>query len=186
VGGYMEVELICSENLRRMLEEILKNRKIKINEEANICIIEKGFDLKAGKIGIYFDIGIINVLIDYLDKILGRKEEAKNIIIGRCKDDELKILSYDEIYYFEAMGNDVFCMTKDKKYKVKEKLYELEEGLEVKGFIRVSKCFVVNIVKVDRIISWFNSKLILKISEINEEVYVTRKYLNNFKKYLGL
>lgn len=181
----MDIDLICSENLRRMLEEIFANRKIKISEDANVCIIEKGFDLKAGKIGIYFDIETMNILINYLDSISGSKEEVKNIITGRCEEDELKILNYDDIYYFEAMGNDVFCKTKDKKYKVKEKLYELEEKLEIKGFIRVSKCFVVNIVKVDRIISWFNSKLILKLIDINDEIYVTRKYLNNFKKYLG-
>lgn len=181
----MEVDLICSETLKKLLEEILTNRKIKIIENADVCIIEKGFDLKKGKIGIYFDIETINVLIDYLDVISGGKEEAKNIITGRCDEDELKILSYDDIYYFEAMGNDVFCLTKDKKYKVKEKLYELEEKLETKGFIRISKCFVVNIVKVDRIISWFNSKLILKLIGVDEEVYVTRKYLNDFKKYLG-
>ncbi|WP_160690620.1 LytTR family DNA-binding domain-containing protein [Clostridium sp. C2-6-12] len=181
----MEVELICSENLRRMLEEILGNRKMKINEQAEVCIIEKGFELKTGKIGIYFNVETINILINYLDYVSGSKEEAKNIITGKCDEDELKILSYDDIYYFEAMGNEVFCMTKDKKYKVKEKLYELEERLESKGFIRVSKCFVVNIVKVDRIISWFNSRLILKLIGLNEEVYVTRKYLNDFKKYLG-
>ena len=74
---------------------------------------------------------------------------------------------------------------KGQRYKVKEKLYEFEERLETKGFIRVSKCFVVNIVKVDRIISWFNSKLILKLIDMNEEVYVTRKYLNNFRQLLG-
>lgn len=181
----MDVDLICCENFKRMLEEILTNRKIKISEDADVCIIQKGFDLKGGKIGIYFDIETLNILINYLDAISGSKEEAKNIITGRCDEDELKILSYDDIYYFEAMGNDVFCMTKDKRYKVKEKLYELEERLETKGFIRVSKCFVVNIVKVDRIISWFNSKLILKLVDISDEVYVTRKYLNNFKNYLG-
>ena len=133
----MEVELICSENLKRVFEEILINRKIKISESSNVCIIEKGFDLKTGKIGIYFDIQTINILINYLDEISGSKEEVKNIITGRCEEDELKIISYDEIYYFEAMGNDVFCITKNKRYKVKEKLYELEERLEGKGFIRV-------------------------------------------------
>lgn len=181
----MEIDLVCSENLRRMLEEILAHRKIKISKDANVCIIEKGFEMGSGKIGIYFDMTTISVLIDYLDKVSESKEEAKNIITARCEKDELKILSYESIYYFEAMGNDVFCMTKDKKYKVKEKLYELEERLDTKGFIRVSKCFIVNIEKVDRIISWFNSKLILKIIDIDEEIYVTRKYLNDFKKFLG-
>lgn len=181
----MDIELTCSENIRRILEEILTNRKIKVSKNSKICIIEKGFDLEEGKIGIYFDMNTINLLIDYLDQISMNKEEFKNIITGRCEEDELKVFTYDKIYYFEAMGNDVFFRTKDKKYKVKEKLYELEEKLENKGFIRISKCFVVNIVKVDRIISWFNSKLILKIMDIDEEVYVTRKYLSDFKKFLG-
>lgn len=180
----MEIDLICSENIRRMLEEILTNRKIKINKDSNVCIIEKGFDLEAGKIGIYFDMQYINILIDYLDQISPTKEGFKNIIIGKCEDGELKVLTYENIYYFEAMGNDVFCRTKTKKYRMKEKLYELEESLGSKGFIRVSKCFIVNIVKVDRIISWFNSKLILKMMDIDEEAYVTRKYLNEFKKFL--
>ncbi|OBR96585.1 transcriptional regulatory protein YpdB [Clostridium ragsdalei P11] len=182
----MEMNLICSQNMTRVLEEILNTRKIKISKDANVCVIEKGFPLEKGKIGIYFDMTTINVLMDYLDEISTSKEEFKNIITGRCEKDELKVLTYDDIYYFEAMGNDVFGRTRDKKYKVKEKLYELEEKLESKGFIRVSKCFVVNIEKVDRIISWFNSKLILKIMNIDEEVYVTRKYLNDFKKFLGV
>lgn len=181
----MEVQLICNENLKVMLKEILENRKIKINENANVCIIEKGFVLQSGKIGIYFDIETIHILIEYLDKTFGTKEEAKNIITGRCNEKDIKILNYDDIYYFEAMGNDVYCKTKDNRYKVKEKLYELEARLENKGFIRVSKCFVVNIIKVDRIISWFNSKLILKLIDVDDKVYVTRKYLDNFKKYLG-
>lgn len=181
----MEMDLICSENIRRILEEILTNRKIKINKDSKVCVIEKGFDLESGKIGICFDMESINVLIDYLDEMSVSKEEFKNVITGKCDDDELKVLTYDNIYYFEAMGNDVFCRTLDKKYKVKEKLYELEENLVNKGFIRISKCFIVNIVKVDRIISWFNSKLILKIIDIDDEIYVTRKYLNEFKKFLG-
>lgn len=181
----MEVDLICSENLRRVLQEILEHRKIKISEDSSVCIIEKGLELEKGKIGIYFDVSTINILIDYLDDILTNKEEINNVITASCDEDELKVLSYDDIYYFEAMGNDVFCRTKDKKYKVKEKLYKLEEKLQNKGFIRVSKCFIVNIVKVDRIISWFNSKLILKIMDIDEEVYVTRKYLSDFKIFLG-
>lgn len=181
----MEVNLICSENIRRILEEMLTNRKIRISKDSKVCIIEKGFALEEGKIGIYFDMNTINILIDYLDQVSASKEERKNVITGRCEEDELKVLTYDNIYYFEAMGNDVFCRTREKKYKVREKLYELEEKLEDKGFIRVSKCFIVNVVKIDRIISWFNSKLILKIMNIDEEVYVTRKYLSDFKKFLG-
>ena len=88
----MEMDLICSENMTRVLEEILSTRKITINKDANVCVIEKGFPLEEGKIGIYFDMATINVLMDYLDDISTSKNEFKNIITGRCEKDELKVL----------------------------------------------------------------------------------------------
>ena len=40
------------------------------------------------------------------------------------------------------MGNDVCCMTRDKKYKVKKKLYELEERLEIKVLIKIFQIYI--------------------------------------------
>jgi hypothetical protein len=62
----MEIDLICSENIRSIIEEILTNRKMKINKDSKVCIIEKGFELETGKIGIYFGMESINVIINLL------------------------------------------------------------------------------------------------------------------------
>lgn len=182
----MEVNLICSDNLKKLLEEMLSNRRIRINTQSNICIIEKGFNLESGKVGIYFDMQSLDVLIEYLDMMANRHVKQQNIFAGKSDAGEYTILTYDEILYFEALGKDVFCVTQDNRYIVRKKLYDLEIILRKNGFIRVSKSFVVNIKWIDRIIPWFNSTLILKIEGIKVEIVVTRNYINGFKKFLDL
>ncbi len=113
------------------------------------------------------------------------KEESTSVITGRHKDG-YEIITFDRILYFEGSGNDVYCMTHTGSYKVKEKLYELEGKLRPHGFIRVSKPFLVNIVKVGQIIPWFNGKLLLKIEDSDQEIDVTRRYIKEFKAFLGI
>lgn len=180
----MKVVLICSENIRKAIEEIIRNRNIKITNDSDICIIEKKYSLPKGKIGIYFDMDTLNILMQFLDDLVRPENYSKNIIMGRYNNN-YAVITYDNILYFEGIGNDVFCFTKDKKYKIKEKLYELEENLRQKGFIRVSKGFIVNIVKAKEIIPWFNGKLLLKMEDSDEEIYVSRSYAKEFKNFLG-
>lgn len=181
----MEVNLICSKHLKMVIEEILLNRNIKVNNEAHVCIIEKGFELEKGKIGILFEVETLNLLIEYLDQISLKEGNKKNVITGKYNEG-YEIINYEKVLYFEGIGNEVFCVTKDKKYKIKEKLYALEEELGSKGFVRVSKGFIVNISKVTQIIPWFNNKLLLQIEGIDREIDVTRKYVKEFKKFLGI
>lgn len=181
----MEVSIKCSQYIKNVLEELLDNRNIVVNENSNVCIIENGYELDEGKIGVVFQLETINILIQYLDEISSKEEVKKNIIAGRYND-RFEIINYENILYFEGLGNDVFCITKDKQYKVKEKLYEIELQLGSEGFIRVSKGFIVNISKVKEIIPWFNSKLLLKMEESEREIDVTRKYIKEFKKFLGM
>lgn len=181
----MEVNLICSENIRKILEEILENRNINIKQNSKMCIVEKGFDFLDGCIAIYFDMNTLNLLMEFLDELGNKKEHSKDIITGKCKD-VYSIITYDKILYFEGMGNEVFCVTRENKYQIREKLYEIEKLLNNKGFIRVSKAAIVNIVKVKKIIPWFNGKLVLKMEGTDEEIHVSRSYAKEFKNFLGI
>lgn len=180
----MTISLHCSENIRNIVEELLNNRQILIQEESDVWLIERGLPLEEGKIGIVFDMDSLHVLMAYLDELGDKKETIKDRIMGKNSKDELKVLAYDDIYYFEARDNQVICKVRDTTFSIKEKLYQLEERLYNTSFIRVNKSFIVNIVKIDRIIPWFNSKLLLTFEEIDEEVDVTRKYLKDFKEML--
>ena len=88
----------------------------------------------------------------------------------------------EDILFFEAFGDDCFCVTQDNRYKVKMKLYDAMEFSE-DGFVRINKSFVINVFKVITLTPQINSKL--KIRMKNKEVlYVNRSYIKSFKEYL--
>jgi len=181
---FMEVNLVCSDQLKSILTELLKNRDITLNANSDLVIVEKSYDYDPSKLALVFDMSTIDKLMSFLDSY-NAQQENKQVISGKS-DDGYEVLPYKEISYFEGIGNNVYAVNADKKYKIKEKLYELEPRLKSEGFIRVSKSFIVNIVKIDRIQPWFNGKLLLKLEDPVTEIDVTRKYVKDFKAFLGL
>ena len=180
----MEVNLICSNQLKTIITELLNTRGIVVNPDTDIMIVEKKFEYNQENIAIIFDINTIEKLMIFLDELGVRKKNS--LVISGKSNEGYEVLRYKDISYFEAVGNNVYAVNTFKKYKVKEKLYELEDKLKAEGFIRVSKSFVVNIVKIERINPWFNGKLLLKLNEPFCEIDVTRKYVKDFKNFLGL
>jgi DNA-binding LytR/AlgR family response regulator len=95
-------------------------------------------------------------------------------------------------YYFEARGNNVFCIAAGvdhkltNEYRIKDKLYELEARLPQNRFLRVSKSYIVNIDNVNEIIPWFGRRLILRFVDGKREIEVSRNYVKNLKEYLGM
>jgi DNA-binding LytR/AlgR family response regulator len=81
--------------------------------------------------------------------------------------------------------DDVYAVLQNTKLIIKFKLYELEEVLKDKAFIRVSKYCIVNIGKIDYIRSLLNSKLELQMNN-GDLCEVNRNYLKKFKQALKL
>ncbi len=89
------------------------------------------------------------------------------------------------IHYFMIENEAVKAYLKEHTFGVDMKLYELEELLENKYFIRVSKYALVNINKIDYIKPAFNSKLNLLMKN-GDTVEVNRRYYKTFKQTLKL
>ena len=191
----MIVRLACSKQIRPILTELLLNRDITILDDvsssqdppADVVIVESGFEYKQNELALVFSMKTIDKLVAYLDVFQRSCDtEDYNKVISGKSEDGYEVLAYGSISYFEGLGNHVFAVNRTGKYKVKEKLYELESKLQSQGFIRVSKSFIVNIIFIERIQPWFNGKLLLKLSEPKAEIEVTRSYVKAFKAYLGL
>lgn len=206
----MIVGLICSDQLVPILTELLANRDIKISgstaasndgpdSSVDVLIVESGFDYDKSKLAIVFSMATIDKLIAFLDGYKRNQttdqnqnevDENTQVISGKSNDG-YEILPYNTICYFEGIGNNVYAVNDTDKYKIREKLYELEPKLKAQGFIRISKSFIVNIVMIDRVQPWFNGKLLLKMNASCSsapplELEVTRTYVKDFKAYLGL
>ncbi|MCX8128754.1 MAG: LytTR family transcriptional regulator DNA-binding domain-containing protein [Clostridia bacterium] len=181
----MKANLICSDNVKSILIELLSGRNISIDGQADICIIESGYSLPDNKLCILFQPDNIFALIELLNK-LAKVNDDSNKIIGRFNDERFNVISFDQIYYFEGRGNYTYCITQDGEYKVKEKLYELEARLPQDKFIRVGKSFIANIANVKEIIPWFGRRLVLRFSDNRREIEVSKNYTKSFKEFLGL
>ena len=108
----------------------------------------------------------VDKLIDYINKY-------DNTIIGKV-DNKLVKIQYSEIRYF-------FCKTKEKEYKVKSRLYELEK-LD-KDFIRVSKKYIVNFNHAKCFDMGIIGKIVIELDN-NEFVTVSRRRIKDVIEYL--
>ena len=65
-------------------------------------------------------------------------------------NDKHYLISPLEVFYFESVDNRTFLYTETQVLEIKKRLYELEEILSDKDFVRISKTTIVNLKKIKR------------------------------------
>ena len=98
-------------------------------------------------------------------------------------DDRMYEIAVSDIFYIESVDNKTFIYCKNREYETKQKLYELEEILREKHFLRVSKSVLLNLMKVSAIKPALNSRFTAELFS-GEQVVITRKYVPELKKAL--
>ena len=92
-------------------------------------------------------------------------------------------IAVTDLAYVEAVDNKVFLYTQKQVYETRQKLYELEELLREKYFLRVSKSLLLNLMKVQAIKPAMNGRM-LAVLRGGEEIMITRKYVSDLKRAL--
>ena len=90
-----------------------------------------------------------------------------------------------EIYYIEVVDNKTFLYCEEKVLESKQKLYELESYLSNSDFLRVSKSVLLNLCKI-RLLSPALSGRFEATLVNNEKVIISRQYVSDLKKMLGI
>ncbi|MBQ3299791.1 MAG: LytTR family transcriptional regulator DNA-binding domain-containing protein [Ruminococcus sp.] len=98
-------------------------------------------------------------------------------------DDRMYEIAVSDIFYIESVDNKTFIYCKNREYETKQKLYELEEMLREKHFLRVSKPMLLNLMKVSSIKPALNSRFTAVLFS-GEQVVISRKYVPELKKAL--
>ena len=99
-------------------------------------------------------------------------------------EEEIVVLKPDEIFMVRIEGGDTVIYGEKQKYRSRKRLYELAEILG-KKFMQISKTTLINLSYIDSIEPGFSGTMLLKLKNGNKD-YVSRKYLPDFKRYLGL
>lgn len=111
-------------------------------------------------------------------------EETPQSIVGFDGDDVLLLDPTDIIRIYASVGK-VFAVTDKKEYVLRLRLYEAEEKLNGKGFVRISNSEIVNIKKAKK----FDLSIVgtICVSLSNGDVsFVSRRYVTKIKKALGI
>lgn len=101
------------------------------------------------------------------------------------KDGSIVQIAPKDVYYFEAVDNKVFLYLEKEVYETRYKLYELEERFRGTDFFRVSKSYIMNLSKVQRLSPGFNGRF-EAIMKNGEKLVISRQYVPVLKEKLGL
>ena len=99
-------------------------------------------------------------------------------------EEDIVVLQPKDIYMIRVEDGDTMIYGAKQQYRSRKRLYELAEQLG-KQFMQISKTTLVNLSYMDSIEPGFSGTLLLKLKNGNKD-YVSRKYLPEFKRYLGL
>jgi DNA-binding LytR/AlgR family response regulator len=113
--------------------------------------------------------------------IIGSKD---NPLTALQSNGDMVILQPGEIYMVRVENGETIIYTEKMNYRSRKRLYEVGQQLG-KQFMQISKTTLVNLSYMDSIESGFSGTLLLKLKNGCKD-YVSRRYLSEFKKYLGL
>lgn len=113
--------------------------------------------------------------------VLGTSETP---ITALQNEEDIVVLQPKDIFMVRVEDGDTIIYGARSQYRSRKRLYELAEQLG-KQFMKISKTTLVNLSYMDSIEPGFSGTLLLKLKNGSKD-YVSRKYLPEFKKYLGL
>ncbi|MBQ1389986.1 MAG: LytTR family transcriptional regulator [Clostridia bacterium] len=119
---------------------------------------------------------------DEVREIIAFVKSRQGQLTGTADERQYEI-AVSDVFYIESVDNKTFIYTKNKVYETRQKLYELEEILKEKRFLRVSKSTLLNLMKVSAIKPALNSRFTAELFS-GEQVIITRKYVPELKKAL--
>ena len=142
-----------------------------------IEITEIGYDKKE-----YIKIGCHKVDSNVKEIVHFIKSRQGNLDV---KNGDMKCsIPIVDIFYVESVDDRTFIYLNSDCYETAHKLYELEEILNERRFIRISKSVIVNLMKIDAVRPALNGRYLCHLKN-GEDVIISRKYVSEFKEKLN-
>ena len=92
-------------------------------------------------------------------------------------------IAVSDICYIESVDGKTFLYTNERVYESHFRLYELEERLQSKHFLRIAKSMLVNLMKIQSIQPAFNGRF-TAVLRSGEKVIISRSYVKALKAAL--
>lgn len=106
--------------------------------------------------------------------------------INLVRDNRIRVTPIDDIAYAEAKEKITLVYTHDGEFVAPCSISELIEKLPAQQFFRSHRSFCVNTRHIQEIIPWVNSTYLLKMSDVEGDVPVSRSNIKAFRELMHL
>ncbi len=103
--------------------------------------------------------------------------------IEAYRDEKMYRIPLSDVFYIEAVDERTFLYLEKDCCETRRRLYEFEELLAERSFVRISKSVIVNLMKITSIKPALNGRFLCQLTN-GENVIISRKYVPEVKKKL--
>lgn len=128
---------------------------------------------------------ITDRMTEEVSEIVKRLSEEREQTIAGFKDDIVEVLEQDSLFRVYASNGKVFAKTGHGEYQLRLRLYELEQRLDRRSFVRISNSEIINLKKVKGFDLSFSGTICVMLTD-GTVTYVSRRYVSKIKQILGI
>ncbi len=126
-----------------------------------------------------------NEITQEISDLLKKLSNDSSKLITGFKDEEIFLINPDDVINIYSERQKIYLRCVNNTFKLKSRLYELEDMFSGTSLLRISNSEIVNFNKVQSLDMSINGTITLKFNT-GDKSFVSRRYVGKIKKYLGL
>ena len=120
-----------------------------------------------------------------ISDIVQKLSASQQKLLAGFIDGSVQLIDTSEIIRLYSTDKKVFAQTKSEEFVIRLRLYELEERLDKKLFVRISHSEIVNMKAIRNMDLSFAGTISITLSN-ETTTYVSRRYVAKIKQILGI
>lgn len=119
-------------------------------------------------------------IFEQIEKLVTNENES----LTGYENENIVLINFNEVSCFISSDNNVYALVDNHKYKIKKRLYQIEEMLDL-NYIKINQSCIANIKQIKQFKASFNGFLEI-IFKNGYKDFVSRRELKNVKERIGL
>ena len=124
-------------------------------------------------------------MTEEVSALVSMLSDSEPKLIAGFREDTVTVLDEKDILRIYAANGRVFAVTPSGEYVLRLRLYEAEERLKQRRFVRISNSEIINLKKVRSFDLSFTGTICVALSD-GSKTYVSRRDVSKIKEVLGI
>ena len=128
---------------------------------------------------------LTNQMTEEVHSLVQMLSESEPRLIAGFRNDTVTVLDENDILKIYAANGKVYAVLTSGEYILRLRLYEAEERLKPRHFVRISNSEIINLKKVKSFDLSFTGTICVVLSD-GSKTYASRRYVAKLKEVLGI